>query len=72
VQRGLSINKSGIDSNYFYAEFLYEEGELEQARRHLETAQKAVPRTGREVADEGRRQEIKQLMATVDSKLARR
>ncbi len=63
LEKALQISPDAIDPNYFYAEFLYDEGEYAEALAHLERALKAPPRPGREVADEGRRQEIRALIA---------
>lgn len=69
LEKALAINPAGIDANYFYGEFLYDEGEYAEALRHLETALKAPPRPGRLVADEGRRQEIRALIAKAKQEL---
>jgi len=69
LQRALELNPNGIDPNYFYGEFLYEEGEYAQALQHLDKAAKAAPRAGRELADKGRRAEIAALTAKVKAKL---
>ena len=58
LQAALKINPTGIDPNYFYAEFLLDEGEKTLALEHLQRAQNAPARPGREAADAGRRQEI--------------
>ncbi len=63
LEAALQINPAGIDPNYFYGEFLYDEGEYAAAMSHLEKALRAPPRPGRESADEGRRQDIRALMA---------
>jgi tetratricopeptide (TPR) repeat protein len=55
---GLRINPDGIDSNYFYAEFLMDQREPEQALSYYKKALKAEPRKGRAVADQGRRKQI--------------
>ena len=68
LQKALQINPNGIDSNFFYAEFLYEQGKYADALQHLERASKAPPRPGREVADKGRRGEIAALTAKVKAK----
>jgi tetratricopeptide (TPR) repeat protein len=66
LKKGLKYNPDGIDSNYFYAEFLYdEEGEDELAIKHLIKAQNAAPRPARPVADEGRQKEIKKLLKKI-------
>lgn len=59
LQKALAINPEGIDANYFFGDFLVEQGEPERARIYLEKALTAPPRTGREVADAGRRQDAK-------------
>jgi Tfp pilus assembly protein PilF len=62
-KKGLSINPQGIDPNFFYGEFLVDEGRNAEARRYLEAALRAPLRPGRELADQGRRQEVQALMA---------
>jgi len=63
LERALEINPDGIDPNYFYGELLFDEGEYARALEHLERALRAPPRPGREVADEGRRAEVRVLIA---------
>jgi tetratricopeptide (TPR) repeat protein len=69
LRKALQINPDGIDPNYFYAEFLYDEDDYAGALQHLEKALKAAPRPGRASADEGRRQDIQKLMAKVRKEL---
>ena len=69
LKQALELNPNGIDPNYFYAEFLYEEGEFAQALPYLDKAAKAPPRPGRESADKGRRAEIAALTAKVKKEL---
>ena len=61
LKRGLALNPDGIDSNYFYADFLLSQGKPEQAKSYLEKAKAAQPRPGREIADAGRQGEIARL-----------
>ncbi|MCD8548314.1 MAG: hypothetical protein LRY38_07855 [Aeromonadaceae bacterium] len=61
LTEGLKYNPHGIDSNYFYADFLASQGKQPQALVFLAKALNAPPRPGREVADAGRRQEIQAL-----------
>ena len=61
LMEGLKYNPHGIDSNYFYADYLASQGNKPQAMAFLAKALKAQPRPGREVADAGRRQEIQAL-----------
>ncbi len=70
--KGLEVNPDGIDSNYFYAEFLRNQGELEEARNYYARAREAAPRAARPLADEGRQQEIRSALEIVDSKLKKR
>jgi Tfp pilus assembly protein PilF len=68
LRKALEVNPDGIDPNYFYAEFLYEQGEYAEALEHLDRAAKAPARPGRERADQGRRAEIAALTAKVKAK----
>jgi tetratricopeptide (TPR) repeat protein len=65
-KKSLAINPTGIDPNFFYGEFLADQERFAEARQHLETALKAPPRPGRELADNGRRHEIKALRARIE------
>jgi tetratricopeptide (TPR) repeat protein len=65
LKKALTIDPSGIDPNYFYAEYLYERERHAEALRHLDTALKAPARPGRELADAGRRKEVQNLIAKV-------
>lgn len=69
LEKSLQINPNGIDPNYFYADFLSERGEYEQAVQYYEKALAAPARPGREDADAGRRQEIEAGMAEARKKL---
>jgi tetratricopeptide (TPR) repeat protein len=71
LEHALALNPDGIDPNYFYAEFLSEQDDYVQALAHLQKALQAPARAGRELADEGRRREIQDLMAKVETKVAR-
>jgi tetratricopeptide (TPR) repeat protein len=69
LKKALALNPNGIDPNYFYADFLYEQGEYAQALQYLDKAAKAAPRPGRESADKGRHAEINALTAKVKAKM---
>lgn len=69
LEQALAMNPNGIDPNYFYGDFLIEQGDYAQAVQVLQHALQAAPRPGREDADAGRRQEIQQAIATAQSKL---
>ena len=65
-KKSLVINPDGIDPNFFYGEYLCDRDRFQEARPYLEKALKAPPRPGRELADSGRRQEIRALLAKLD------
>lgn len=67
--QGLNYNPDGIDSNFFYGDFLLQEKEYRQALAAFEKALAAPPRPGRESADAGRRAEINDKLALVRRKL---
>jgi len=58
LRKALALNPDGIDPNYFYGDFMLEEGKPNEAVRFLEKAQSAAPRLDRPLADKGRQQEI--------------
>lgn len=68
LKEGLAVNPLGIDANYFYADYLLEQKDYDGARQHLERALKAQPRSGRELADAGRRKEIQSLIADIEGR----
>jgi len=68
-EKALSINPSGIDPNFFYAEYLVEEGEYEEAYVVLAKALDAPVRKNRLIADEERRKEISFLLEQVVNKM---
>ncbi len=63
LQKALAINPQGIDPNYFYGEFLVETRHADEAVPYLERALQAPPRPGRQIADAGRREEARALLA---------
>ncbi|OFI33572.1 hypothetical protein BFC17_01760 [Alteromonas lipolytica] len=69
LKSALEVNPDGIDSNYFYAEYLFDDGEYKQALAYLDKALQAAPRPDRPLADEGRHQEIAALRAKVEKKI---
>jgi len=58
LEKALQVNPDGIDSNYFYADFLREQHEYDKALEYYQKALAAPARPGREDADAGRREEI--------------
>lgn len=67
--KALTINPDGIDPNYFYADYLYEQGDYQGAKIAAEHALQAPPRPERPLADEKRRQEIQALMEKIATKV---
>ncbi|MGY3925860.1 tetratricopeptide repeat protein [Aeromonas simiae] len=65
LKQALAINPTGIDPNYFYADFLLDQGHKAEAKRYFEKALAAPPRPGRELADQGRHGEIKAKLAAL-------
>lgn len=61
LKKGLEINPKGIDPNFFYADFLINQGRKKEAGSYLEIAENATDRNDRLVADKGRRAEIVEL-----------
>jgi Tfp pilus assembly protein PilF len=46
LKKSLAINPKGIDINYFYGEYFYDEREYKQAKQFLLAAQKVPAREG--------------------------
>lgn len=65
LQKALEINPNGIDPNYFLGELLFYQNKYKEAYQVLLKAQKSPPRPSREIADQGRRAEVAQLLAKV-------
>ena len=67
LQAALKINPTGIDPNFFYGDFLLKAKRYDEAVKYLNIALQAPDRPNRQVADVGRRQEIKQALATAQA-----
>jgi tetratricopeptide (TPR) repeat protein len=65
LQKALALNPNGIDPNFFYAEYLVETKKADEAVAYLEKALNAPARPGRQIADAGRRDEIRALLAKI-------
>jgi Tfp pilus assembly protein PilF len=70
LERAVQINPDGLDSNYFYGEFLFDKGDYTQAKQRLEKALAAPPRTHRELADAARKKEVAALLSRTRQKLS--
>jgi len=67
LHKALALNPNGIDPNFFYAEYLVEAKKADEAVPYLEKALDAPPRPGRQIADAGRREEVRALLAKIKS-----
>lgn len=65
----LQINPNGMDANYFYGDFLLKNGHPKEAKPYLNRALQAPDRPNRELADAGRKQEIRAAIAQAEKKL---
>ncbi len=69
LEKALVINPNGIDSNYFYGAFLFEEKEYQRAKETLTHALAAKPRPNRALADKGRREDIQKLLEKINKQM---
>lgn len=67
LTRALALNPDGIDSNYFYADYLLNQGKDDEARRYFTKALQAPPRPQRPLADEGRKRDIREKLKELNS-----
>lgn len=63
LKKALSVNPDGIDPNYFFGDYLLEQKRYQEAVEYLEKALQAPDRPQRAVADEGRRNEVRNKLA---------
>ncbi|KXI29565.1 hypothetical protein [Paraglaciecola hydrolytica] len=68
-EQSILLDPQGIDSNYFYAEFLYDEGKYKAAQKRLLIAQQTPIRVDHELADSGRLKDVQELLNKVEKKL---
>jgi tetratricopeptide (TPR) repeat protein len=71
LEKALQLNPDGIEPNYFYGDFLVQQGDYGAAVRVLEKALRAPPRPGREVGDRGRREEVRRALEVARDKAGR-
>jgi len=62
-QRALAQDPKGLDNNFFYGDFLAQEGDKNGARQFLQRALQAPTNPNRPVWDAGRRAEVRALLA---------
>ena len=65
--KALKLNPDGIDPNYFYGDFLYHNGQKQEALVALNKALIAPPRPDQPLADQGRRKQIQDLIAKINN-----
>jgi tetratricopeptide (TPR) repeat protein len=70
LEQGVQISPNGLDSNFFYGDFLFSQGEYGKASIVLKHALSTPSDPQRPVWDAGRRAEIRALLAKVDKKIA--
>lgn len=62
-QQALAQDPRGLDNNFFYGDFLAQEGDKARAKQYLQRALQAPPTPSRPVWDAGRRAEVRALLA---------
>ena len=61
-KQGVATAPQGLDSNYYYGDFLVTQNRPKEARPYLERALQAPLRPGREMADKNRHAKVEQLL----------
>ncbi len=69
LEKALEVNPTGVDPNYFYADFLDNQGDHVKAVEYYKKALAAPARSGREDADKGRKQEAEVGLRMAEEKL---
>lgn len=69
LREALDLDPDGIDSNYFFGDYLANRKRYEEAESYFLKAQSATPRPDRPVADAGRQEEIRLALLEVRKKL---
>lgn len=62
LKEALALDPNGLDANYFYGDFLLDQGDKAGARSFLQKALKAPHDASRPVWDAGRRREVQALL----------
>lgn len=65
LKQALALDPNGLDANYFYADFLYDQGDKAQAKSYALKALNAPHDPSRPVWDRGRRAEVRQLLKKI-------
>lgn len=69
LQKALAASPNGVDSNFFYGDFLMRQKDYAGATKALQKALAAPARPGREVADKGRKAQASALLVQAQAKL---
>lgn len=69
LEKALEFNPDGIDPNYFYADYLYEQKKYRKAEQYAQQALAAPARPERPLADAERRKEVEALLAKIRKKV---
>lgn len=67
LQQALQLNPQGLDPNFFMGDLLAGQNHPAEALAHLERALKAPSRPARQIADTGRREEVRALIAKIQA-----
>lgn len=70
LEQAVQMSPNGLDANFFYGDFLYQQGDYKKASAVLRRALRAPVNPERPVWDAGRRGEIRSLLAKVNEELA--
>lgn len=68
LEKAIKLNPTGIDSNYFYADYWLAKGEYVKAQKYFTIALQAADRPQRPRADAGRRDEIRAKLEHIEKK----
>ncbi|WP_421738121.1 tetratricopeptide repeat protein [Caulobacter sp.] len=68
LTKAVAISPNGVDSNFFYGDFLMRQGDYAGAEAALQRALNAPARPGRDLADRGRKAQAAALLATARQK----
>ena len=69
LETALAVDPNGLDANFFYGDFLAEQGAYVQAKTVLDHALAAPVDAARPIWDAGRRAEVRALLVKVDQRL---
>lgn len=65
LREALAVDPSGLDANYFYGDYLYDQGDNAGAKSYLQKALRAPHDPSRPAWDAGRRREVQALLAKI-------